>query len=71
MSVTEGASSQTIVAVRKPGGLVLIFMPALIAVLGLTAILLGFAPRPTDLAASGYGIDEIQTGAISAEASAP
>ncbi|MCW5698108.1 MAG: hypothetical protein KIS96_15475 [Bauldia sp.] len=52
---------------RKPGGFVLVFMPALIAVLGLSAILLGVAPRPTDIAASGYGIDEIETGAITAE----
>ncbi len=35
------------------------------------AVLLGVAPRPSELAASGYGIDEIQTGAISPETPAP
>jgi hypothetical protein len=63
MSVTEGLEKD-VRAVRKPGGVVLVFMPALIAVIGLAAIILAHLPAPGTAVASGYGIDELITGAI-------
>ncbi len=70
MSVTEGSGSGAVVSARKPGGAVLIFMPALIAVLALAAILLGSLPRPA-AGVTGYGIDEMLTGSITAGAAPP
>ena len=66
MSVSEGLSEAEIGG-RRPGG-VLIFVPALIAILGAAAIFLGQAANHQAHANSGYGIDERITGAISAPA---
>ncbi len=62
MSVSEGLGEAEITA-RKPGG-VLIFVPLLIAILGMAAIFLGQAVDRVTVASSGYGIDERMTGAI-------
>lgn len=63
MSVAEGLS-KGVVSPRRQGGAVLIFMPALIALIGLAAIYLGNVSRPGTALASGYGIDEVVTGSI-------
>ena len=62
MSVSEslGGASGT---VRKPSA-VLVFLPLLIAVLGVAAIILGQMPEASSIGSSGYGIDEMTTGAI-------
>lgn len=59
-----GAAAQSpALPARRPGG-VLIFVPLLIALVGLGALVLGQLPGTADRAASGYGIDEVVTGAI-------
>lgn len=60
------------VAAKKPGG-VLILLPMLIALIGLGAVILGQVPAATShrTAQSGYGIDDIRTGAIPQSAAAP
>ena len=56
----EGASINT----RKPGGALLVFLPVLIVAIGAIALVLSQMPRPIDLGASGYGIDQFVTAAI-------
>lgn len=64
MSVQEGlgvAPEQT----RKSGA-VLVFLPLLIALIGVTAIYLGKLADDHAAAISGYGIDDLGIGAIAA-----
>ena len=62
MSVREDVGEATLSA-RKPGG-ILIFLPLLIVLLGAAAIYLGQLSEASPVGISGYGIDEITTGAI-------
>ena len=64
MSVSDGVG-QTGATARKPSG-VLIFLPLLIAVLGVAALFLGqlSVSSAVQVGSSGYGIDERTTGAI-------
>lgn len=64
MSVSDGLG-QSSTAARKPSG-VLIFLPLLIAVLGVAALFLGqlSVSSAVQIGSSGYGIDERTTGAI-------
>jgi hypothetical protein len=55
---------------KKPGA-VLILLPMLIALIGLGAIVLGQIPATGHGPDSGYGIDDIRTGAVPALARTP
>ena len=74
-SDAQAASGATApLQVKKPGG-ILVFLPLLIAVIGLAGLFLGLSPAGLSARqSSGYGVDEIQTGAIpsfSADAHGP
>ena len=62
MSVSE-TMNDTNVAARRRGG-VFIFLPLLIAVLGVSAIVLSQMPEANSAGLAGYGIDERTTGAV-------
>ena len=49
---------------RKPGGALLVFLPAMIAAIGAVALVLGQLQSGDRVHATGYGIDEVTTGAI-------
>ena len=66
MSITDGIEKAAI-NTRKPGGALLVFLPVLIVAIGAIALVLSQMPRPTDLAASGYGIDAFVTGAVTTD----
>lgn len=66
MSVTDSVD-KSVIATRKPGGALLVFLPVLIVAIGAIALVLSQMPRPLDLAASGYGIDEFVTGALATD----
>ena len=63
MSVVDGVNKAS-VAVRKPGGGLLIFIPVLIALMGAIALYLGQLSSQASAPRSGYGIDELATAAI-------
>jgi hypothetical protein len=63
MSIADGVQKAG-VAARKPGGALLVFLPVLIVLIGAVALVLAQMPRPADVGTSGYGIDEIVTGAV-------
>jgi hypothetical protein len=68
MAFEQGVPADQAAAIpaRKPGG-ILIFVPLLIALLGVATIVLGQLPgMQAATAPSGYGIDELVTGAIAA-----
>jgi len=62
MSVTDGIGKA--VATRKPGGFLLVFLPVLILAMGAAALYLGILVAAQSARVSGYGIDEVVTGAI-------
>lgn len=66
MSVTDGIEKAGI-NTRKPGGALLVFLPVLIVAIGVIALVLSQMPRPLELATSGYGIDELVTGAVTTD----
>lgn len=65
MSVSQTMNDAN-AAVRKQGG-IFIFLPLLIAVLGVTAIVLSQMPRAHPIGLNGYGIDERTPLAIEAD----
>lgn len=68
MSVAEGVA-KTPVAVRKPGGFLLVFLPALIVAIGVAALILAqFLPAPS---VPTYGIDQTTTAGIPVHAADP
>lgn len=62
MSVTDGIGKA--VATRKPGGFLLVFLPVLILAMSAAALYLGILVAAQSAGVSGYGIDEVVTGAI-------
>jgi hypothetical protein len=65
-----GTTGDSGAAGRKAGG-VFIFLPLLIALLGVTAIVLSRMPAGDGASFTGYGIDERITGAITPAAATP